>query len=161
VSRAVPPSPFVAPAAAFALAAVAVAVARSLEPFDHGWWLVAFLALVGASSQVLLGAGQQALRASVGAPSPARWELAAELALWNLGVVLVPVGVFTGVPEVMAAGSVLLLAALALFSIATGRPMRRRGRGRRARLWSYRTAVVLLTGSVFVGAGLAEALPWQ
>jgi NAD-dependent dihydropyrimidine dehydrogenase PreA subunit len=56
---------FAGPAAVFALAAAA-AVVRSGQPFGHGWWLVAFLALVGGLSQVALGGGQRAL---AGAPA--------------------------------------------------------------------------------------------
>jgi hypothetical protein len=154
-------STFTAPAAAFALAAVAAALARSQESFEHGWWLVAFLVLVGALSQLLLGGGQQALRAKLGAAPQRRRALAAELALWNLGVVLVAAGVFTGIAEVVAAGSVLLLAALALFAAATSAARARHVRGLSLWLWAYRVAVILLTGSVVVGTGLAEALPWQ
>ena len=115
---------FAGPAAVFALAAAAAAVVRSVQPFDHGWWLVAFLALVGGLSQVTLGGGQRAL---VGCPVPTRPPgrvLVAELVLWNLGTVVVPVGVFAGAPAVVAVGSVALLTALALFAAATRPPTR-------------------------------------
>jgi hypothetical protein len=52
--------------------------------------------------------------------------LAGQLMLWNFGVVLVPIGVFAGAPGVVAVGSVVLLAALALFAAATSVPRRRR-----------------------------------
>jgi hypothetical protein len=55
---------FVGLAGVFTLGAVAVAVARSRQPFDHGWWLVAYLGLVGGLSQVVLGAGQVGLGAA-------------------------------------------------------------------------------------------------
>jgi hypothetical protein len=142
---------------AFALAAVAAALVRSRQPFDHGWWLVAYLALVGGLSPVILGVGQFKL----GAAPPRQGLLACELILWNLGAVLVPVGVFAGVPGVVAAGSVLLLAALALFATVTRVPARPRSTPERFRLHAYRTIVIFLAGSVMVGTGLADALPGQ
>jgi hypothetical protein len=87
--------------------------------------------------------------------------LAGQLVLWNLGAVLVPVGVLAGAPGVVAVGSVALLAALALFAAATGTPQRRGARDPRFWLYAYRALAIFLAGSVIVGSGLAEALPWQ
>jgi hypothetical protein len=139
-------------AGGFTLAAVAVALARSQAPFDHGWWLVAYLVLVGGLSQLILGAGQFAL----GTESAGRRALAAELVLWNLGALLVPLGVFAGAPGVVAVASLVLLAALALFAAATSAPPR----DHTFWLYAYRAIVLFLCGSVIVGTGLADALPW-
>lgn len=154
-------SPFGVLAGGFTLAAVAVALARSQQPFDHGWWLVAYLALVGGLSQLILGAGQLTLGAGFAPASAGQRVLAGELVLWNLGAALVPVGVFAGIPAVVAAGSVVLLAALALFAAATSVPRRQRAREHRFWLYAYRAIVIFLSGSVMVGTGLAKALPWQ
>jgi multisubunit Na+/H+ antiporter MnhB subunit len=75
--------------------------------------------------------------------------------------VLVPVGVFAGAPGVVAIGSVVLLAALALFAAATSVRPRRRARDHRFWLYAYGAIVIFLAGSVVVGTGLADALPWQ
>jgi hypothetical protein len=96
---------FAGPAVVFALAAAAAAVVRSVQPFDHGWWLVAFLALVGGLSQVALGGGQRALTGCRVPTRPAGRVLVAELVLWNLGTVVVPVGVFAGAPAVVVVGA--------------------------------------------------------
>jgi hypothetical protein len=152
---------FVGPGAAFALAAAVAAVVRSGQPFDHGWWLVAFLGLVGGLSQLALGWGQRALTGRSVLTRPAGRVLLAQLMLWNLGAVLVPAGVFAGAPAVVAAGSVALLVALALFASATRTPRARDPDEHRSGLYTYRAVIIFLTGSVFVGAGLAEALPWQ
>jgi hypothetical protein len=149
------------PAAVFALAAAAVAVARSGQPFEHGWWLVAFLGLVGGLSQVALGEGQRALAGCRVPTRPAGRVLVAELVLWNLGTVVVPVGVFAGAPAVVAVGSVALLAALALFAATTRTPPGRDPDDHRSSLYAYRAVIIFLAGSVLVGTGLAEALPWQ
>ncbi|MGH2380044.1 MAG: hypothetical protein ACRDG7_02340 [Candidatus Limnocylindria bacterium] len=87
--------------------------------------------------------------------------LVAELVLWNLGTVVVPVGVFAGAPAVVVVGSVALLAALALFAAATRAPPGRGPDDHRSRLYAYRAVIIFLTGSVLVGTGLADALPWQ
>jgi hypothetical protein len=148
---------FTGPAVAFTLAAVAVALVRSRQQFDHGWWLVAYLALVGGVSQLILGAGQFAL----GAGSAGRRVLAGQLILWNVGVVLVPIGVFAGAPGVVALGSVVLLAALARFAAATSLPLVPGARDHRFWLYAYRAVAIFLAGSVIVGTALADALPWQ
>ena len=144
-------------AGAFTLAAAMVAAARSQQPFDHGWWLVAYLLLVGGLSQLIFGAGQFALGAASARPR----VLAGELVFWNLGALLVPVGVFAGAPVVVAIGSIVLLAALALFAAATNVQSRRRARDHLFWLYAYRAVVIFLAGSVVVGTGLADALPWQ
>jgi hypothetical protein len=149
-------------AVAFLLAAAALAVVRSVEPFDHGWWLVSYLALVGGVSQLLLGAGRLML-AGTRASAPRRRRTPwGELVLWNVGTLLVPMGVLTDTPEVVAAGSVVLLVALVLFAAASRTPAAAGpARHQRSYLWAYRGLVAFLAGSVVVGAGLAEALPWQ
>ena len=56
---------------------------------------------------------------------------------------------------------VVLLAALALFAAVTSVPRRRRPRDHRFWLYAYRAVAIFLAGSVTVGSGLADALPWQ
>jgi hypothetical protein len=83
--------------------------------------------------------------------------LAGQLMLWHFGVVLVPIGVFAGAPGVVAVGSVVLLAALALFAAAISPG----ARDHRFWLYAYRAVAIFLVGSVTVGSGLGDALPWQ
>ena len=54
---------FLACATCFLVAAVAAAVTRAVVSYAHGWWLVAYLLLVGCIAQALLGTGAP-LRAS-------------------------------------------------------------------------------------------------
>jgi hypothetical protein len=151
---------YTASAMAFLLAAAALAIARSVQPFDHGWWLVSYLALVGGLSQLLLGAGRLMLAATPASALRRRTPWA-EWMLWNVGTLLVPVGVLADKAEVVAAGSVVLLVALTLFAAASRTPAAGPASDRRSHLWAYHGLVVFLAGSVVVGAGLAEALPWQ
>jgi hypothetical protein len=128
-------------AAAFLLAGVLVAAVRGLVPFAHGWWLVSYLVLVGGISQWLLGGAQ-------GWSAPDR---RLPLWLWNLGTIAVAVADPLSAPAGVLAGSVVLLAALALFAHggAPGPPWRR----------PYLLLVAFLAGSVVVGCLLADALP--
>ena len=95
---------YTASAVAFLLAARAVAVVRSVHPFDHGWWLVSYLALVGGASQLLIGAGRLMLAATP-ASAQGRRTAWAEWMLWDFGTLLVPVGVLAGTAEVSPRGA--------------------------------------------------------
>ena len=141
-------------AGAFTLAAVVAAVARIATPFGHGWWLVAYLALVGGLSQLLLGPGLRAIvrRSTRGAPT--RRTSSAQLVLWNVGTALVAIAVLAGTSAGVIAGSVLLLAALGSFALS----VRRTGPVTRGWPLGYMLLVLFLASSVFTGAGLAGAL---
>jgi hypothetical protein len=152
---------FGGPAAAFALAALAAGIGRSQHSFDHGWWLVAYLALVGTLSQLILGAGQLTLAADLPRPSLSERMVGTEVILWNVGAVIVPVGVFIEAAELVAVGSIVLLAALGLFAAGTEVSPARRARDHGLSLYAYRVAVIFLAASVVVGTGFAGALPWQ
>ncbi|MDQ3138993.1 MAG: hypothetical protein M3Q93_15580 [Gemmatimonadota bacterium] len=146
---------------AFVLAAATAAIVNAASPFARGWWLVAFLVLVGGVSQVLLGVGQfrLAARASVDpGPSALLW---AQVALWNAGTLAVAAADMAVAPAGVAAGSVVLMAALCLF-LVSARRSRRWARG--AAGWreaSYVTLLVFLAASVVVGTFLADAVPGQ
>lgn len=158
--RAYAPWLLAAPISAF-VAAIAAAVARIQQPFEHGWWLVAYLALVGAVSQFALVSGQLAFIRTRCRVHRYRRLLRTELALWNLGTVLVPAGVFATAPAVVALGSLGLLAALALCARVTTIPRAGNRQAERRWLYAYRILLVFLAGSVVVGTGLGEAFPWQ
>ena len=140
-------------AAAFTTAAVVAAIVRIAKPFGHGWWLVAYLALVGGLSQLLLGPGLNAIASSTGR-APGVKTSSAQLVLWNAGTALVAIGVLAGTSAGVIAGSVLLLAALGSFAVSLGRT------GPVTRGWplGYLVLVLFLVSSVFTGAGLAGAL---
>jgi hypothetical protein len=162
------PAPTRLPGPAFALlgagflaAAVVAAVVRVAAPFDKGWWLVAYLALVGGVAQPLLGSGLAALAERAEAGGPGRRETLAQLVLWNAGTVVVAVADLAESGPGVLAGSALLLVALGLFTVA----LRRVSATARSALgrWPvlYVLLVVFLAGSTAVGAVLAEALPGQ
>jgi hypothetical protein len=142
---------FLASAGVLIVAGGAVAAVNSAAAFGHGSWLAAYLVLVGGVSQIVLGTGQVAL----GTPPLTRAVSAAQLVLWNLGSLAVPAGVLADWALLVTAGSVALLAALALFVVGAG-GMRRDARGRSV---IYLAIVVGLAVSVVVGSSIADAAP--
>ena len=153
------PGLYVAALASLAAALVALVV-RIVEPFEHGAWLVAYLVLVGFLAQLLLGRGQTALLSTGDLPVPSRSKRLGQVALWNLGVLAVPLGVLVETRLAVVVGSISLLAALASFWM-TVRPVIVSAAANRSRLASAYVALLLgMTASVFVGSALAWDIPW-
>ena len=130
-------------------------------PFTRGWWLAAYLFLVGGVSQSLLGPGLSVIARRADARGPAAKTMRAQLVTWNAGTLIVAVADLATAPSGILLGSFLLLVALASFtrSLGTARatalqPMPR---------WftSYALLVLFLAGSVLVGTALGNALPGQ
>lgn len=148
-------------AAALVLAAAVAAAAQAIVTFEHGWWLVAYLVLVGGLAQLLLSPGAGWLASRTQAPrSPARRRWWA-IGLWNTGAVAVPAGVLTSDASLVLAGSLLLLAALAVFATdlrwTAGRARYPAPAWKRAQC----ALIVFLAVSVLVGAHLGNALPFR
>ncbi len=146
---------------AFLAAGVIAAVVRGLVVFAHGWWLVAYLVLVGALAQVLLGLGELWLAALTGTECPREATLRWQLVLWNAGTVAVAVADLARAPAAVLAGSVASLAAVALFGRApASRAASARGRAA-AQDAAYLLLVAALAASAMIGCYLAHALPGQ
>jgi hypothetical protein len=142
--------------AAFAIGAVVAGAANVLAPYERGWWLSAYLLLVGGLSQLLLSRGQNALANRRGEPPAVL--LWTQWALWNAGTATVALSDMTQTVVGVEVGGVALLVALLLF--LTG--VRRAGIGphRQAATLehAYVTLLVVLGSSVVVGTFLAGAL---
>jgi hypothetical protein len=152
---------FAAAAALFVAAAIVVALVHSITPITRGWWLVAYLTLVGGTSQLLLGSGLTALAHHAGAAAPAPKASRAQFALWNVGTLAVAVADMADAPAGVLVGSVVLLVALALFA-AQWRRIRATALYPALR-WHVLYGLLLagLAVSTFIGTGLAGALPGQ
>jgi hypothetical protein len=146
--------------ASISLAATALAAAaRAIEPFAHGVWLVAYLFLVGSLAQRLLGRGQASLLA--GSPSPtSSAPIRTQAALWNAGVVAVPLGVLGGARLLVVVGSVALLTSLGVFWKAYRSLRSESGAAPGALGISYLALILFMAASVVVGTALAWDIPW-
>jgi hypothetical protein len=116
--------------AGFLVAAVVVGGLNAASPFERGWWLASYLLLVGGVSQVLLGGGQYIVAAGRHAAPPARGLSWAQLVLWNIGTAAVAVADMARVMLGVAAGSAILIVALALFLAGCAGSGERRATGR-------------------------------
>jgi hypothetical protein len=140
-------------------AALVAAVARAIEPFAHGIWLVAYLFLVGCLAQVLLARGQATVLAAAPADGGAP-PIGAQATLWNAGVVAVPLGVLVGARVFVVLGGVALLTALAAFWRAS-RPRRSEsGAASGGAGVGYLALMVFMAASVLIGTVLAWDTPW-
>jgi hypothetical protein len=140
-------------------AAVLAAAARAIEPVAHGIWLVAYLFLVGFLAQFLLGRCQVTLMAA--SPSSTNSPpIRAQAALWNVGVVAVPVGVLVGARLFVVVGSVALLISLAAFWQAYRSLRSNSSAASGALAVGYVALIALMAASVFVGTALAWDIPW-
>ena len=148
---------FVACAAAFLIVAAVIATLLGFTSavIVHGWWLVAYLGLVGGVSQLMLGPGLYALGRRSGAETVGVRHNFPALALWNVGTIIVAVADLVNAPSAVLGGSVLLIAGLGLFTAGlrdvtakTQRSMSGRGR-------LYALLLVFLGVSVVIGTVLA------
>jgi hypothetical protein len=150
---------FVVCAAIFLIVAAVIAVANVSTPIGvpvaHGWWLVAYLALVGGVAQLLLGPGLIALARHTDAAMPSLRHGVAELVLWNVGTAAVALADLAAAPGAVLGGSVLLVATLVLFTVEL-RGVSAFAR-RPAPAWRrmYALLLVFLAASVVVGTVLA------
>jgi hypothetical protein len=141
----------------FLVAAAVIAVLRSITPVTRGWWLVAYLSLVGGVAQLLLGPGLIGIAGRSGARPPSDRARHGQLVLWNAGTIIVAVADLVPSAAGVLVGSVVLVVAHVLFArglrgvSATARHP--------ARGWvrAYALLLVFLALSVVIGTVLGSA----
>jgi hypothetical protein len=148
-----------ASSAAFVIGATVVGTANLVAPFERGWWLTAYLFLVGGLAQLLLVRGQEAL--TTGPQHPSAVLVWAQWGLWNMGTAIVAVADMAQVMAAVDAGSIALLIALALYHVGARRPQATPSRDASALGCGYTALLVVLGSSVLLGTVLAGALPGQ
>jgi hypothetical protein len=144
---------------AFVIAAAAVGTANVVAPFDRGWWLTAYLFLVGGLAQFLLIRGHDAL--TTGPRQPPAWLVWAQWSLWNAGTAIVAVADMAQVMAGVDVGSVALVIALVLYQLGVQRAGVASDRRPSGLEYAYVTLVLALASSVLLGTFLAGALPGQ
>jgi nitrite reductase (NO-forming) len=144
----------------FMLAALAAAITHAVSGGDWLHWLTLHLLFLGGISQLVLGAGQFFVCAFLATDPPPRRLIWAQLAAWNLGTMLVAVGVPTATSGLVDGGGMLIAAGLVLFAAAL-RGMQRRSLQRApwALRWYQASAACLGVGAL-AGVLMARDTPW-
>jgi len=138
-------APFVALGAASILAGGATAAAVAYHPTEHLVWMVAYLVLVMGAMQWVFGAGQAWL-AERPPPIGMAWG---QWVLFNLGNAGVIGGTLCNRTGIVAAGTLLFVAAIGWFLYGV-RHSRRRGWG-----IAYRVLLALIFLSAGIGLGIS------
>ncbi|MGI8631507.1 MAG: hypothetical protein ACR2NA_03025 [Solirubrobacterales bacterium] len=121
--------------------------------FDRGSWLVAYLLLVGFLAPLLLARGQRRL-------DPYGECESLQAALWALGVVAVPAGVFADARLLVVVGAVALWGSLAVMAQAAFAPARAEARTAVPHRWPHPFLMAVMAISAGIGLALAWDRPW-
>lgn len=148
---------FVVCAAAFLVAAAVIAALLGFTSavIVHGWWLVAYLGLVGGVAQLMLGPGLFALRNRTGVATVGMRHKLLALALWNVGTIIVAAADLANSPSAVLGGSVLLVAGLGLFTVGLHDVTAAKRRSMSGWEWLYAVLLAFLGVSVVIGTVLA------
>ncbi|MEO8091501.1 MAG: hypothetical protein ABI726_02180 [bacterium] len=144
----------------FLVAAVVVAIANALEPWQWGRWLALHLAFVGGVSQLVLGASQFFAGAFLATDPPPRSLIRGELVAWNAGSILLAVAVPLSSDRMVEVAVALLLVTLALYAVGLVRMHRA---SLQSAPWAtrwYAAGAGLFAVGIVAGAMLARALAW-
>ena len=144
----------------FMLAALAAAIAHTINGSYWLQWLTLHLLFLGGISQLVLGAGQFFVCAFLATDPPPRRLVWAQLATWNIGTILVAVGVPPATSGLVDGGGALIAAGLLLFAAAL-RGMERRSLQRApwALRW-YQASAACLGAGALAGVLMARGTAW-
>ena len=142
------------------LAGAVAALVHALDGSHWSHWLSLHLLFLGGVSQLVLGAGQFFVCAFLATDPPGRRMVGAQLASWNLGSVLVAVGVPGSRDALVDAGAALILVGLVLFVASMVRMQRRSlQRAPWAVRWYEASAGALAAGAA-LGLLMARGTVW-
>jgi hypothetical protein len=145
----------------FMAAAALAGIAHALSGHDWLHWLALHLLFLGGVSQLVLGAGQFFVCAFLATNPPPRQLVAAQLATWNAGTVLVAVGVPTNITGLIEAGGALIATGLALFALALHGMERRSLQHAPWALRWYRASAACLGFGALLGVLIARGTSWS
>ncbi|MFN8174438.1 MAG: hypothetical protein U0T02_05155 [Solirubrobacteraceae bacterium] len=123
-------------------------------------WLALHLALLGGVSQLVLGAAQFFVCAFLATTPPSRRMVAAQIAVWNTGTVLVAIGVTATSPRLAEAGGAVLALGLGLYIAQMGTMQRRSLQSARWAVRWYEASAACLVAGILVGVLLAGGVTW-
>jgi nitrite reductase (NO-forming) len=142
------------------LGALAAAIAHTISGRVWLQWLTLHLLFLGGISQLVLGAGQFFACAFLATDPPPRRLIWAQLAAWNVGTLLVAVGVPTTTSGLVDGGGALIAAGLVLFAAGLrGMQQRSLQQAPWALRWYQASATCLGVGAL-AGVLMARDTPW-
>jgi hypothetical protein len=144
----------------FMLAALVCAIAHTISGQDWLHWLTLHLLFLGGISQLVLGAGQFFVCAFLATEPPPRRLIWAQLATWNVGTLLVAVGVPTATSGLVDGGGALIAAGLLLFTAALGGMERRSLQRAPWALRWYQASATFLGAGALAGVLMARGTAW-
>jgi nitrite reductase (NO-forming) len=148
-------------ALAFMVAAAAFAILGELGVYTGGRWLPLHLALVGGVSQLVVATSQFFAAAFFATDMPPRPRVRVQLALWNIGALVLVAGVQFDSRLLIDAGSTTLVIALALVVASLVRMERLSLQKRRAMIRWYYTCCAWFMVGVVAGVTLASTVVWS
>lgn len=152
---------FFAAASLYLLAAAVLAVLAATGLLDPERWLLLHLVFIGGVSQLVFGASQFFVTAFLATEPPAAGLVRRQLAVWNLGTLLVLAGVGWGWDPAAVGGALALAFGLAL--LWRSYESLKKGSLQKA-TWAvrwYSAAIALFAPGVALGALLAIHAPWS
>jgi nitrite reductase (NO-forming) len=124
-------------------------------------WVALHLLFLGGISQLVLGAGQFFTCAFLATDPPPRNLVAAQLVAWNLGTVLVAVGVPTATDSLVELGAALIAGGFAVFAWALVRMSRRSLQRVPWALRWYQASAGCLGIGALLGVLMATGVSWS
>lgn len=142
------------------LAGAVAAIVHAVEGGYWSHWVSLHLLFLGGVSQLVLGAGQFFVCAFLATNPPGRRMVGAQLAAWNVGTVLVAVGIPGSREALVDAGGALIVAGLVLFVAAMVGMERRSLQQARWAVRLYEAAAGALAVGAVLGVLMARGTAW-
>ncbi len=145
----------------FMVAAATFAMLGELGVYTGGRWLPLHLVLIGGVSQLVVATSQFFAAAFFATDMPPRPRVRVQLALWNIGALVVVAGVQFSSRLLIDAGSTTLVIALALVAASLLRMERASLQQRRVMIRWYYTCCAWFMLGVVAGVTLASTVTWS
>lgn len=151
---------FMPPAIAMLAAAGLALLASFVTDGSDLRWLALHLALLGGVSQLIVGVGQFFVCSYLATTPPPARLLRAQLIAWNVGAVLVAIGVVAGPTALAEFGVVFVLAGIALLAVGINTMRKSSLQTARWAIQWYLAAAAFLAAGAVVGGLLAHGVAW-
>lgn len=149
-----------AAALTYILAGAVVALLAATGNYEGGRWLPLHLVLIGGVSQLVIATAQFFAAAFFATDLPARGSIRAQLVLWNVGAIVLILGIYNDVRVLTDTGSTLLAVAVAMVFAGLAQMQRVSLQQRRVMVRWYYTCLGFFLAGMIVGVTLASTVAW-